>query len=142
MQLCPSLCTSPTLHAVWFRSAPPPLQQPRLLLTLLQSSHLCGSPLLSLEPGATPAVPHLLPRVQCSLWFVALASKDGSRVAPTLFWCSFMFLVSQATVLLLEMPAWKLIFQDAAKGHFLFPSRKPPGAVTPPVPSNFPIWCL
>jgi hypothetical protein len=40
------------------------------------------------------------------------------------------------------MVAWGLIFQDAAKGHFLFLSQKLPGVFTPPMASNFPIGYL
>lgn len=109
------------------------------------SPPICMAPYVLFGTWHHPNVPLPFASCQGSLLAFPLAySHCPSRMAldvdPTPP-CSFPpppFLISQATILLLETPAWKLIFQHAAKGHFLFPSRKPPGAFTPPAHPTFP----
>lgn len=97
-------------------------------------------------PGAMPAPPGLLPHAS-----PAYAGPFLALLLTTVLQRRALLQVSCPRGLLyplsprqqshcLRQSTWRLIFQDATKGHFLFSSWKPPGDFTPPLPSNSPIW--
>ena len=119
----PSLCPSPPSCAI--------CSGPTLVLSL--HPHTCY-PCCPIKPALvlSSTLP-LLP---------ATVPQGWSLLQTSYPWEVFSSPCLLGNSLLLGMPARRLAFQDATKGHFLSLSQKPPGAFAPPTPSNFSIWCL